>query len=182
MDVKKNNSKSSNNNNSNKDNNNDSINRVCKLNGTTEKSDGPQPTVQILFQNLSSVIPDAEHFARTFPKKVFLVLSILQLLACAMAFNSHIFIIISTKRNFREFGTGIWCGFVFGLSGGFGCFAAHNPSGRKTVAFLVTSIISACFCVPLAALSTFQVIEDRYLYHTYGTEVKIACNFIQVTS
>jgi hypothetical protein len=171
MDVKK--KKNTNNNNSSNSNNQDSW-----IDGTKDKAN-VLPTVQILFQNLKG-IPDTIYFAKTFPKKVFIILSILQIVSSAMAFNSHIFIIISTTRDFRELGTGIWCGFVFGLSGGFGCLAAHKPSARKIAAFLVTSVVSVGFCIPLAVLSTFEVIEDRYLQHTYGKEVKIACNIIQV--
>ncbi len=82
-------------------NNNNNGNNSRGFDVTTNKSN-ELPTVQILIQNLSTVIPESEFFAKSFPKKIFLFLSIIQIFACAMAFNSHIFIIISTKKNFRS--------------------------------------------------------------------------------
>ncbi len=57
--------------------------------GTTTSSNMPPP-VYILVQSPIMTFPDDKHFVKTFPKKVVIILSRLQMIAFLMAFISQV--------------------------------------------------------------------------------------------
>merc|ERR1712001_233061 len=59
--------------------------------------------------------------------------------------------------------TGIWTGFFFGISGGVGLVASNRPSNATIIAFMVLSIISGLFCLPMIVLSAIGF-GDQYRY------------------
>ena len=50
-------------------------------------------------------------------------------------------------------GTGLWTGFFFAIAGGLGLAASQRPSYSMVTAFMVMSIISALFAIPLIVIS-----------------------------
>ena len=74
-------------------------------------------------------------------QKVFKVLSIIQLIACAsLVMASSIWIQIY-GYNFTH-GCGIWTGLIFGINGAIGLFVAKEPSKCNLIALVVMSIVS----------------------------------------
>jgi len=57
--------------------------------GTTTSSNVPPP-VYILVQSPIMTFPNDKHFEKTFPKKVVLILSRLQMISFVMAFSSQV--------------------------------------------------------------------------------------------
>ena len=123
-------------------------------------------------QNLGSTVPppvivmvptpapvrETVPYAQRFPKTLMLTFSSVQL---GMAFLAIITETIGSGR-FNFLGTGIWCGTLFVLSGVFGMVASRKPTFGWIVTFMVFSIISASFCLPLLVISS---IGASHYYH-----------------
>lgn len=97
---------------------------------------------------------EKEHILKVFPKKTIMTFSIIQLTCAALAALTQIIVIgIYDDYYYYDFpavvGTGIWAGFFFGISGGLGLVTAHRPSSATIIAFMVMSIISTLFVLPL---------------------------------
>ena len=69
---------------------------------------------------------------------------------------------------FQIVGTGIWCGIFFALSGVFGAIASRKPTFGWIVTFMVFSIISASFSLPLLVLSSIGTVDQGYYYFYPG--------------
>merc|ERR1712066_224509 len=100
---------------------------------------------------------EKEHIMKLFPKKYILTFSIIQLSCAALAATSQM-LVFGFRDHYYDntsipvmvlFNAGIWTGFFFGISGGLGIFASHRPSNGKIIAFMVLSIISIFFVLPL---------------------------------
>jgi len=98
---------------------------------------------------------EKEKIAKTFPQKIMLALSILQLICGSLAALLQI-ILVSLPTNswgVHNGGFGIWTGLVFGIAGGVGLIGAHRPSNCMVISMLVLSILSALFSLPLIVAS-----------------------------
>jgi len=99
---------------------------------------------------------EKEHILKVFPKKTILTFSIIQLICAALAAILQICLIgihDSYYFTISYVGAGLWCGFFFGISGGIGLIAAQRPSNCTLIAYMVLSIISALFALPLLAFA-----------------------------
>jgi len=95
---------------------------------------------------------EKEHIMKLFPKKYILAFSIIQLSCAALAAILQLCVIGVNDSYYSDIsfvGSGIWAGFFFGISGGVGLFASHRPSNGTIIAFMVLSIISVLFVLPL---------------------------------
>ena len=86
-------------------------------------------------------------------------------------------------------GDGIWCGiFVifFALSGVLGLIASSKPSFGWIVTFMVFSIISASFCLPLLVLSSIRtaITSKNYYYRVnyVVSAIQVAITLVQVAA
>jgi len=141
----------------------------------------PAPII-LTIPNQNNTQSDKEHILKLFPKNTILTLSIIQLVCGALAAISQIVLLgIAGRHSFADVGTGIWTGFFFGISGGVGLVASNRPSNATIIAFMVLSIISGLFCLPMIVLSAIGF-GDQYRYRYtdgsvrsfYGLQLLIA--------
>jgi len=124
----------------------------------------PAPVI-LTIPNQNSIQSDKQHILKVFPKNTILKLSIIQLGCGALAAISQMVLMgISSNPTVSVVGTGIWTGFFFAISGGVGLVASNRPSNCTIVAYMVLSIISAMFTLPLIVLSGIGYGEGRYYY------------------
>ena len=124
--------------------------------------------------------PQVEHFKKVFPYLALTTLSILQIICGALAILNQIILFGITysyfgRRNYNPvstFGTGIWTGFFFALSGSIGFLAKTRPSFNSFIALMIMSIISSLMCLPLLVLSGIGLNDNRTFY-----ELKILFGF-----
>jgi hypothetical protein len=114
----------------------------------------PQPAPIVLtIPTQNDTQSEKEHITKLFPKKYILTFSVIQLSCAALAAILQMFVIgFSDGYHYSEIshvGTGIWAGFLAGISGGLGLFASHRPSNGTIIAFMVLNIISVLFVLPL---------------------------------
>ena len=133
-------------------------------------------------------VKQTKRYGKRFPKKFMLILSLIQLVMAVLAIITQA-VGSSTRFPGVQFvGTGIWCGIFFALSGVFGAIASSKPSFGWIVTFMVFSIISASFCLPLLALSSIGTAisssyyyRGNYLYHVVSA-IQIAISLIQAAA
>jgi len=118
----------------------------------TQNNAQPAPIVlTIPTQNDSQ--SEKEHILKLFPRRTILIFSIIQLSCAALAAILQLCVIGIYDGYYHghiaSVGTGIWAGFFFGMAGGVGLVASHRPSNATIIAFMVLSIISAMFALPL---------------------------------
>jgi hypothetical protein len=127
----------------------------------------PPPAVYLLVQN-PVVTSDNDHFKKTFPARTVNILAIIQIVSCFCSIISHIVLLCSVGRygGIELSGSGIGCGIFFGFSGIIGCLAARHLFTGRIIAFMVMSVISSCFCLPLLILVAvgLGMAEDRRRY------------------
>ena len=75
-------------------------------------------------------------------------------------------------------GTGIWTGLFFAISGGVGLVASQRPSYCLVTAFMVMSIISTLFAIPLIVLAGIGT--GRY-YSRYYPGIRFVCGLQMMT-
>ena len=111
-------------------------------------------------------------YSKVFPARTIVKLSVIQLIFATVVMVSQILLIVwnydevrymvlDRQRSSHNFPPiwplmdfiGIWCGFVFGLSGLFGMWVGCRPSLCSIITFMVFSIIAALFCIPLITIS-----------------------------
>jgi len=95
---------------------------------------------------------EKQHILKVFPKKTILTFSIIQLTCAGLAAILQLCLIgmhDSYYFSTAYVGTGLWTGFFFGISGGVGLVAVQRPSNCTLVAYMVLSIVSALFALPL---------------------------------
>ena len=131
-------------------------------------------------------VMQAKLYDQRFPKKFMITLSLIQLVMAVLAILMQAVGPSTSYPGGLEFeGAGIWCGIgaiFFALSGVFGLIASSKPSLGWIVTFMVFSIISASFCLPLFVLSS---IRTAITYHYFGHVVyaiQIAISLIQAAT
>jgi len=125
------------------------------MSAPTQNNAQPAPIV-LTIPTQNDPQSEKEHILKLFPRRTILIFSIIQLSCAALAAILQICVIgILNSRHwgpddFPAFmGTGIWAGFFFAISGGIGLLASHRPSNATIIAFMVLSIVSAMFALPL---------------------------------
>ena len=128
-------------------------------------------------------VMQAKLYDQRFPKKFMVTLSLIQLVMAVLAILMQaVGSSTSYPGGLESEGAEIWCGIVvifFALSGVFGLIACSKPSFGWIVTFMVFSIISASFCLPLLVLSS---IRTAITYHYFGhvvSAIQIAISLIQ---
>ena len=121
------------------------------------------PSIFLLVQNLGS---DEDHFRKNFPARTVNILAIIQMVSCLISMISPIFVLFfaGAYAGIELSFAGIWCGAFFGISGFIGCLAARYPSSERSVGFMVMSVISSCFCLPLLISFTIQNTVDLNIF------------------
>jgi len=127
----------------------------------------PAPII-LTIPNQSNSQSDKQHISKVFPKSTILTLSIIQVICGALAAITQVVLLGISDRywSISNVGTGIWTGFLFGISGGVGLIASNRPSNCTIIAYMVWSIISALFCLPLIVISGIGFGEGRYGYRS----------------
>merc|ERR1712018_923617 len=120
---------------------------------------------------------------KLFPKKYRLICGILQLICAGLVAALQIALLARfylTCRNtssyynacewfdFTHIGTGILCGFVFGIAGLFGVISVYWPSNCKLITFMITSIIASVFVVPLIFIDAWGITLAYYNHYNDG--------------
>jgi len=132
------------------------------------KMSATTPVVITVPKNDSS--SNSKRIEKLFPKKHMLICGSAQLICAVLVAVCQIILLSyepKQKYNYgteRHIGSGIWCGFFFGIAGIVGLIAAFRPSNCKLVAFMVMSIIASIFAIPLITTSGFGIDEDRMPY------------------
>merc|ERR1711936_192040 len=126
------------------------------------------PPIVLTIPTQNDAKSEKEHILKLFPKRTILIFSIIQLVCAGLAGILQMCVIgIDQGRYYTYFpavvGTGIWTGFFFGISGGVGLVASNRPSHATIIAFMVLSIISGLFCLPMIVLSGIGF-GDQYRY------------------
>jgi len=106
---------------------------------------------------------EKDHIMKVFPKKYILAFSIIQL-SCAVLAAILQLCLIGSDRRFSivsGVGTGLWAGFFFGISGGVGLLVVQRPSRSTIIAFMILSIISTLFVLPLLVFAGIGFGERR---------------------
>ena len=108
-----------------------------------------QPTSKVRYPGY---IRHKRYYTEIFPGTAILTLSIIQILMAAasitaQAFGQH------SEGSSSNYGAGIWCGIVFGLSGVFGIIAWKNPTFSTILVYKIFNILSMIFCLPLITTS-----------------------------
>ena len=108
-----------------------------------------------------------------FPKKPMLVLSIIHLTMAIVVIITEVINLLDIAKYssiFPVFGTGIWCGIFFGVSGIAGIIASFKPSSSTAAACVAQSLISVTFSVLLLVLSSFEMVTNinNHEYNSYG--------------
>ena len=78
-----------------------------------------------------------------------------------------------------NYGAGIWCGIVFGLSGVFGIIAWKNPTFSTILVYKIFNILSMIFCLPLITM----VLDNMVFYfamHVAYDAILLAVGVIQI--
>ena len=125
----------------------------------------PNPTFQeklkqliptkVIMERCPPLMKPKVDYAKRFSKEYLLLLSCLQSLCGFLAVTTEIVFLTRERRHL--YATGIWCGFLYGLSGFIGVFASLRPSKSTIVSFMVMSIVASLFCIPgLVFPSTFM--------------------------
>jgi hypothetical protein len=123
----------------------------------------PPPSVYLLVQN-PVVTSDEDHFKKTFPARTVNILAIIQIVSCFLSIISHIVVLCFVGPYYMGIElsfAGVWCGVFFGVSGFIGCLAARHPSSGRIVGFMVMSVISSCFCLPLLILPAIGIVNSE---------------------
>ena len=124
----------------------------------------------IVMAHTPAPVKQTELYGKRFPKKFILPLSIIQLVMAVLAIITQAIGLYTDDYygpGFQIVGTGIWCGIFFALSGVFGAIASSKPSFGWIVTFMVFSIISASFSLPLLVLSSIGTVDQSYYYYFY---------------
>jgi len=112
-------------------------------------------------------------YTKRFQKTPVLILSVIQIKLCISAIITQVICLYLFSSNqhysysqfFDVIGAGIWCGIIFGISGGFGVWAACRPANPSIITHMVFSIIAASFCIPLIVIASISVVIDSDSYH-----------------
>jgi len=110
------------------------------------------PPIVLTIPTQNDTNSEKEHILKLFPKRTILIFSIIQLVCAGLAGILQLIVIGIDRYEFSiisNVGTGLWAGFFFGISGGVGLVALQRPSRSTIIAFMVMSIISAIFALPL---------------------------------
>ena len=110
-------------------------------------------------------------YLNLFPKRFTLILSVIQCVVALCGILSQIIIQSSPDKKRRywyqsevdHFGTGIWCGLLFGLSGSLGIAACLKQNKSCITASMISSIIAAVFGVPFFIISSIGTGDTAYL-------------------
>jgi hypothetical protein len=137
---------------------------------------------------------DARHGPSSLPARTVNILAILQIVSSFLSIISPIlflFFVGAYGRIELSF-AGIWCGVFFGISGFMGCLAARYPSSGRIVGFMVMSVISSCFCLPLLILPAIGIVNVEHtrmtnsrntrtdVGYTHKDEALLALNVIKI--
>merc|ERR1711953_692309 len=113
---------------------------------------------------------DRDRIEKLFPKKTMTVCSILQLICAGLAALTQVVLFVvdpSRYSSIADVGAGIWTGVFFGFAGGVGLIASQRPSHCSVIAFMVMSIISSLFAIPLIVISGIGLGTSGYGLSTH---------------
>ena len=122
-------------------------------------------------------------YDQRFPKNFVLTLSLIQLVMSVSAILTQVVGLSEVYYylpGLQFMGAGIWCGILFALSGVFGVIASSKPSFGWIVTFMVFSMISASFCLPLLVLYLIETafpssnLGYMYIYYNYIFPIRIS--------
>jgi len=120
-------------------------------------------------QNVNSQ-SDKDHIEKLFPTKTMKVCSILQLICAGTAALTQVILFVVDQQRYgstSDVGAGIWTGLFFGIAGGVGLIASQRPSHCSVIAFMVMSIISSLFAIPLIVISGIGLGTSGYGLSTH---------------
>merc|ERR1712004_297452 len=113
---------------------------------------------------------DRDRIEKLFPKKTMSVCSILQLICAGLAALTQVILFVVDQQRYgstSDVGAGIWTGLFFGIAGGVGLIASQRPSHCSVIAFMVMSIISTLFAIPLIVISGIGLGTSGYGLSTH---------------
>jgi len=121
-------------------------------------------------------IETKNHYLNLFPKRFTLILSVIQCVVALIGILSQVIIQTSDDekpkyrylRGVGHFGTGIWCGLVFGFSGSLGIIASLKQNKSCITASMISSIIAAVFGVPFFIISSIGTGHTAYVEDNTG--------------
>merc|ERR1711860_353600 len=123
---------------------------------------------------------DRDRIEKLFPKKTMSVCSILQLICTGLAaLTQAVLFVVDPSRysSISDLGAGIWTGVFFGFAGGVGLIASQRPSHCSVIAFMVMSIISSLFAIPLIV---FSGVGLDWASNSYGNFLMVVLFGIQL--
>ena len=139
--------------------------------GTNENVVHTASPVFIMVPTQASV-KQKTNYGKMFPKSVMIFLSSIQIIMAFLGIITNIVGLSVNSSSAHYVGAGIWCGVFFGLSGSFGVMASLKPSNCTIVTFMVFTVISATFCLPLLVISSIgasvEAPASRYNYRRSG--------------
>merc|ERR1711923_621801 len=123
-----------------------------KMSVPPQNTNQPPPIV-LTIPTQNDTKSEKEHILELFPRRTILIFSIIQLVCAGLAGILQL-CVLGIEADYyyggvADIGAGLWAGFFFGISGGVGLLASHKSSNATIIAFMVMSIISAIFALPL---------------------------------
>jgi len=136
------------------------------------ESSGPQQTAQpqgqapvIIVMQAPKATKATADYAKYYPSKAVLGLSITQIVAGVLSIIFQIVLISNVRYGYEHVGQGIWCGFWYILSGSFGVASAKRPNLCTLITVMILTIISACMSVPYIVLDGIGFSIRPYGYY-----------------
>ena len=117
-----------------------------------------QPTSKVRYPGY---IRHKRYYTEIFPGTAILTLSIIQILMAAASITAQA-IGQNSGGSSSNYGAGIWCGIVFGLTGVFGIIAWKNPTFSTILVYKIFNILSMIFCLPLITMFFFFAMVVAY--------------------
>merc|ERR1711923_131763 len=141
------------------------------------------PPIVLTIPTQNDTTLEKEHILKLFPKRTILIFSIIQLVCAGLAGILQLCVISIEPGDYYYggvafIGAGLWAGFFFGISGGVGLIASHKSSNATIIAFMVMSIISAIFALPLLVFAGIGFGGERWRRNYNG--FSIVCYGVQI--
>jgi len=159
--------------------------------------DSPQTPDMLPSNPETGAQSERDRILKVFPSKTVKTLSITQLVCAILApilqlivfgkrencvsvnVTSNRISVVCFDDEISFFGTGLWTGIFFGISGGVGLLAYQRPSRCNIITLLVLNIISSLFCGPLIGFALLGFLATSPAKTTitdvcYGIQILIA--------
>ena len=117
------------------------------------------------------VMKPERNYRPRYPKKLTLILSFIQLGIAFLAIITQVVMQIQSNdrsgpyyvREIQHLGAGVWCGILFGLSGGTGIAAILKQNTSCIIANMITSVISIIFGFTFFIISSIGTGNSSYM-------------------